>query len=132
MVSRHADFALDFRPDFGFAAFDQLLQQLRDAIPEIESLAEVLAALQLDGRGLDVDALATEQHLTPDIVEVVRELAAFGDQDHWVHEFGSIHVAQLSAGSWDGMCSVATYVMATRKGSEIEYAWQDENGGEGD
>lgn len=127
-----SQFRLHERPDYGFSEFDRLLQQLRDAIPDIGTRAEVLAALQLAGRDLDVDDLAREQDLTPDIVEVVRELSAFGDEGRWVHEFGSVHVAQISAGSFDGMCSVTTYVLATRKGSEIEFWWQDENGGEGE
>lgn len=30
------------------------------------------------------------------------------------------------------MCSLTTYVLATREGGSIEYSWEDENGGQGD
>lgn len=124
------DFALDFRPDY-FAQFDALLQRLRDAVPDIALRAELLAALQLEGRDLDAEQLTGELQLGQDVGDVVEQLAAFGDQGHWVHSFASVHIAQIAAGS-DGMCSVTTYVLATRQAGSIEYWWQDENGGRGD
>src|ERR1700688_2292190 len=126
-MSCHADFPLDFRPSYGFEQFDRLLQQLRDAIPRIETRAEILAALQLEGRDLNVDELATELHLKPGIVEVVRELAAFGDEGDWVHEFGAVCIAKVNAGS-DGMCDQTTFVFARRSEQGIEFFFEDENG----
>lgn len=127
-----ADFDLGFRPDYGFAEFDRLLARLRDAIPDVGVRAEVLAALELEGRDLDIAELSDELPLGPTVMTIVEQLAAFGDDGDWVHAFGSVLVARISAGSLAGMCDATAFVMATRKGNRIEYSWEDENGGAGD
>jgi hypothetical protein len=126
-----ATFVLNGRPDYRLAEFDALLHQLRDAIQDIGTRAEILAALQLEGRDLDVDELARELDLKPGIVEVVRELAAFGDEGHWVHEFGAVCIAKVNAGS-DGMCDQTTFVFARRSEQGIEFFFEDENDGRGE
>lgn len=130
-MSRVATFQFDLRPDYGFDAFDRLLGRLRNAIADVGTGAEVLAALRLEGRDVDAKQLATELNLDLDIAEIVAQLAAFGDEGDWVHAFGAVCIARINAGSLVSMCDATTYVFAIRTGSAIEYRWWDENDGTG-
>jgi len=126
IVPRHSDFALHERADYGFDRFDRLLAAL-ERIEDTSIRAEVLAALEAEGRNLDVDALAAHYELSPSVADTVRRLAAFGDAAELIHSFGAIHVAQVTAGSTLGHCDVTTFVMASRRDRGIVYWFQDEN-----
>lgn len=130
-MPRLSDFDLHFRPDLGFDQFDALLARLYEQFPPPVRY-EVLAALELEGRDLDVHALAAAHHLTPDATATVAQLASFGDRGMAVHEFAAVHAAQITAGSDLGHCDLTTYIMAGRRGREIVFLRLDENGGGGE
>jgi hypothetical protein len=69
--------------------------------------------------------------LAPSIADVVRILAVFGDDGQQLHTFGSVVLARINAGSLVGSVDLTTYVLATRRGGQVEIWWQDENGGTG-
>lgn len=131
-MPRHRDFALDARPSYGFEVFDALMQELRDAIPHSETLTEVLDALRLEGRQLDVDQLASELQLDADVVEIVKRLASWGDCGLMIHEFATVCVARINAASLAGMCDLTTFVFAQRCDHGFALSFEDENGGHGD
>ncbi|MGH3644978.1 MAG: hypothetical protein ACRDUX_38855 [Mycobacterium sp.] len=129
-MPRHADFPIDHRPDL-FGEFDALIRELRSLVTCMSTHAEIIAALGTDGRQLDVDQLAAELCLEPDVAAIVRRLATFGDMGEQVHSFASLVLARINAGSLAGSVDLTTYVMATRRCGRVEVWWQDENGGTG-
>jgi len=108
------------------------MQQLRDAIAEAEVFAEVLAALHLEGRQLDVDQLASELRFDAGVVEIVEKLAGLGDNGLLIHEFASVCVATINAGSLASMCDVSMFLFARRRERGFEYFYRTENGGGGE
>lgn len=128
IVPRQTDFALDARADYDLARFDRLLARLQ-RIADASTYARILAALEAEGRNLDVDDLVVRYALTPASVDVVVQLAAFGDRGELTHAFASVSVAQITAGSTLGHCDMTTLIFATRQRGRIAYWYANENGG---
>lgn len=132
-MPRPRDFLLFQRPrSYGFESFDELMRELRGALPNAEIFAEVLAALQLEGRQLDASHLARDLHLDPPAVEVIEQLAAWGDQGELLYEFGSVCLATITAGSLLGHTDLATFIFAQRRERGFALNFEDENGGHGE
>lgn len=130
-MPRHRDFRLFERPStYGFESFDDLMKRLRAAVPDSDVCAEVLAALQLEGRQLDVDQLATELQLDAPVVSIVEQLASWGGE-LLVDEVGACRIATVNAGSLLGHCDLATHLLARRCERGFELFFMDENGGYG-
>lgn len=117
---------LHYRPNYGFEPFDSLLDQLKGQTDR-STRSEILTALEWEGRHLDVKALASLLSLVPELVEVVRLLAAFGDRGEVVHVFAAVPLARITSGSLLGACDLTTYLFARRCRGQIEYFWRDEN-----
>lgn len=130
-MPRHSGFRFHERADCGFDHFDRLLTGLIQ-ISDPAIRGEVRAALETDGRDLDVADLAAHYALSDEVAETVRQLAAFGDEGELVHGFGAVHIAQINAGSWLGHCDLSTFVLARRHQGQIAVWFQDENGGSGE
>ena len=105
------------------------MQQLRGTITNDDRFAEVVAALQLEGRDLDADQLAGELHLDTAVVNVVEALAGWADRGLLEHEFASVCVATINSGSLLGRVDLTTFVFARRCDRGIELLYRDENGG---
>lgn len=132
-MPRHRDFRLfDRPPSYGFEQFDELMRELRAALPDTDVVAEVLATLQLEGRQLDAHQLAHDLHLSPTVVEVVEQLAAWGDRGELLYEFGSICISTITAGSLLGHTDLATFIFAQRRERGFAVMFEDENGGHGE
>lgn len=127
-MPRLSEFDLHFRPYLGFEQFDVLLARLHEQVP-VPARYDVLAALELEGRDLDIHAVAAAYHLTQGATAVVAELASFGDRGMLAHQFGAVHVAEITAGSDLGHCDLTTYILARRRGGDIVFSRLDENGG---
>jgi len=126
------DFRLFERPrSYGFESFDELMRELRAALPDTDVFAEVLATLQIEGRDLDADHLARELHLETHVVEAVAQLASWGDIELLIHEFGAVCLATINSGSLLGHCDLATHLLARRCERGFELLFTDENGGYG-
>lgn len=125
------DFRLFDRPrSYGFESFDDLMSRLRAAVPDSNVCAEVLAALQIEGRQLDVDQLAMELQLDAPVVLIVEQLAGWGDE-LLLDEVGVRRIATVNAGSLLGHCDLATHLLARRCDRGFELFFMDENGGYG-
>lgn len=93
-MPRTADFAIDYRPRL-FDEFDNLIHELSRIVPCVVTRAEIKAALEVEGRQLDVDQLAVDLHLKPRVLELVRGLSEFGDDGGQVHAFASVILARM-------------------------------------
>lgn len=104
-----------------------------DTIQDRSVRASVKVALQCDGRLVDADELAAQYRLDDEACEVIRGLAALGNEGLGVHRFGALHIGEINCGSAMGMVDQTTYVLARRtRGSQIKYWWETETGCEGD
>lgn len=132
-MPRLHDFRLFDRPrSYGFESFDELITRLRAAVPNAEVLGEVVAALQLDGRRLDAHQLAADLHLSPPVVEIIEQLAAWGDRGELLYEFASVCLATIASGSLLGHTDLATFIFAQRRERGFTLIFEDENGGYGE
>jgi len=132
-VPRRRHFVLHDRPSsYGFETLDVLLQQLRNVVADGEVFAEVLAALHLEGRQLDVAHLASELQLNNRVGEIVEHLAVWGDAGFSVSAFGARCIARVHAGSLLGHTDLTTFIFAQRRENGFELFFEDENGGRGD
>lgn len=132
-MPRPRDFRLFERPrSYGFESFDDLLKRLHAAVPDTAVFNEVLAALQLDGRQLDAHQLAHDLHLDAQVVEIVAQLAAWGDRGELIHHLASVCIATITAGSLLGHADLATFVFAQRRERGFALNFEDENGGHGE
>ena len=128
IMPRHSEFRLHEHADCGFDLFDRLLAGLDD-IGDPAIRGEVLAALEAEGRHLDVADLAARHALSDEMAETLQQLAAFGDEGTLIHAFAAVHIARITAGSWLGHCDLTTFILARRQHGRIAYSFQDENGG---
>lgn len=132
-MPRARDFRLFERPrSYGFEPFDDLMKRLRAAVPDSHVRPEVLAALQFDGRQLDADQLAHDLHLDQRVVEVIEQLAAWGDRGELIHHFASVCIITITAGSLLGHTDLATFIFAQRRERGFALIFEDENGGHGE
>lgn len=131
-MPRQRDFLLFDRPrSYGFESFDDLMKELRAAVPDSDVCAEVLAALQLEGRQVDVDQLAHDLRLDRRVAEIVEQLANWGDRGELLHHFASVRLATINAGSAVGHTDLTTFVFAERRDRGFAVVFEDENGGHG-
>ena len=122
-------FRLFDRPrSHGLEDFDQLERRLRIAVADPQCFAEVWEALEVDGRLLDVHQLASDLHLDPSAVEIVEQLAVWGYQGELLHEFGSVCIATITAGSLLGHVDLSTFIFARRRRRGLVVVAADENG----
>ena len=131
IMPRHSEFRLHEHADCGFDLFDRLLAGLDD-IGDPAIRGEVLAALEAEGRHLDVADLAARHALSDEMAETLQQLAAFGDEGTLIHAFAAVHIARITAGSWLGHCDLTTFILARRQHGQIAVWFQDENGGSGE
>jgi len=125
-VPHDRDPQLGFRPDYGFRAFDERMEQLKLHVPDRAMYAALVTALEEAGRDLDLHKLAATHHLTRRATTVVRRLARFGDdvRRRPFYAFGSVCVATI-APRREHADAPTTYIMVTRRRGQLDFWWVD-------
>jgi len=115
----------NYRPDYGFARFDELMAQLKQRSPNHATYAAVVTALEEGGRDLDLDALAATHDLNAQARRLVRQLVHFGNADRRpFYAFASVCIAMISPRGRSAE-SPTTYIMVSRRRGQLDYWWID-------